>query len=263
MGHSRLGRLPATRRWKDVVRLLMGDAGVDQVALATAKASDRAFTHVQKDEGFKEAVHILTQLAVAATKDDPAAYLTTQGLRMPNTVSLAEVAASLAEAVDARLAATGRRSDFGEISERALVSAVSIYLQGKLQPSLFGSTEEDVRGALRGLRQKKEFGSLSRVFFAQLTNQCLSYFLSKTLSDHVGAGRRFPTTSQMEKFEDAVLSHCYGASLIVESFSADWVSKTKFEGDGDISRTKAEGFGWFAMEKMRKELAARARQDGD
>ena len=36
------------------------------------------------------------------------------------------------------------------------------------------------------LRKEKDFANLSKDFFAKLTNECLGYFLSKTLATHLG-----------------------------------------------------------------------------
>jgi hypothetical protein len=56
-------------------------------------------------------------------------------------------------------------------------------------------------------------------------------------------------------------THCSEASEIVGNFSAEWLSKNYFEGGGSIGRDTAEKFGWFGLEKIRRELAERARSD--
>ena len=42
MGHIRLKRLPATRKWRDVVGLLLVGAPVEQVAFASSDAAEAA-----------------------------------------------------------------------------------------------------------------------------------------------------------------------------------------------------------------------------
>ena len=44
MGHIRLGQLPRSRKWRDVVELVAAGADVAQVASATINAADEAFT---------------------------------------------------------------------------------------------------------------------------------------------------------------------------------------------------------------------------
>lgn len=75
MGHVRLGVLPRTKAWKEVVGLIAAGADVSQVANATITAAEKAFTFVMDDKGYTEAVWLMTQLAIAAKKDDPYAHL--------------------------------------------------------------------------------------------------------------------------------------------------------------------------------------------
>lgn len=46
MGHVRLGSLPRSRAWKEVVGLITAGADVSQIANATIRAADKAFTFV-------------------------------------------------------------------------------------------------------------------------------------------------------------------------------------------------------------------------
>ena len=235
MGHIRMGSLPGTKPWKEVVRLIGDGADVVSVADATVRASERAFAFVQDDPGFREAVWLMAQLGVAAKKSDPAGHLAAVGIELSKNTSLAEVAVALSDALDRKIDGTGRRSDFGEMAQRALVAAVSGYLENGLH-GLFEATAADVNSALGKLAKKKEFGLLSGAFFAKLTKECLGYFLSKTLATHLGEGQQFVTMNQMAQFERALEKYCQEASTIVEGFGADWFSKHLFEEKGDISR---------------------------
>ncbi len=261
MGHTRIGALPATKRWNEVVGLITEGAEVSKVAESTVHASELAFKKVQDDFGFREAVWLLTQFGVAGGKDDPARHLDAHGVEVAGASSPVEIAMALGGELDRRLDASRKRSDFGEMAQRALISSVTEHFQNKTA-GLLESTSADVSAALGKLGKKKEFAELARNFFAKLTNQCLEYFLSKTLATHVGEAKRFATTEQLSKFEKALATHCEEASAIVEDFCGDWFSKCRFEGGGEISREKAEGFGWYALEKMRSELAVRAKRNG-
>lgn len=261
MGHMGIrAELPQSRPWKGVVGLVAEHADVAKVAEATVHASGLATSEVQNDFGFREAVWLLTQLGIAGSKDKPAEHLDSVGVDVSAAGSVVEVAMALAGELDRRIDTSRQRSDFGEMAHRALVASVTEHLQGKMLP-LLKSTPEDVASALGKLGKKKEFAQLARGFFAKLTNQCLEYFLSRTLATQVGEKRRFATTQQLAKFEEALATHCREVSGIVEGFSGDWFSKNRFEGGGNIGRETAEKFGWYALEKIRRELAERARAD--
>jgi len=258
MGHVRLGSLPRSRAWKEVVGLITAGADVSQIANATIRAADKAFSFVLNDEGFTEAVWLMTQLAIAAKKDNFNDHLQSVGINLPEDTSLPDVAAAVAEAMDRKLESNGSRSDLGEMSQRALVGALVEHISPKL-PSLFAPDASDVQAALASLGKKREFGELSRTFFAKLTNDSMNYFLTKTLATHLGEGQRFTTMNEVGQFEKALTTHCKEASLIVEQFSADWFSKHKYEEGGDISRESSNGFASYALKKMKDELKEGAR----
>lgn len=259
MGHIRLGLLPRTRAWKEVVGLIVAGADVSQVATATINAAEKAFSFVLNDEGYTEAVWLMTQLAIAAKQENYREHLAGIGVHLPDKATVADIATSLSDTLDRKLA-LGRQSDLAEIAQRALIGAVVSHLSPKL-PSLFPADAADVHAALASLSRQKEFGELSRSFFARLTNESMGYFLSKTLATHMGEGQRFATMNQVAQFEDALQTHCREASVIVETFSSDWFSKHRFEEGGTISRESANGFASFALKKMKDELKAGARPD--
>jgi hypothetical protein len=259
MGHTRLGTLPATRSWNEVVGLVAEGADAARVADATANAWRLAFAKVQGDVGFREAIWWMTQLGVAAAQKKPVDHLASLGLEIGKSESVVEVAMALANAMDERIDGSGKRSDFGELAERSLIAVVTENLQERM-PTLLPPGAEDVRSAVGKLGTVKEFGRLSRSFFQKLTNECLNYFLSKTMPAQVGASRRFATAGQLEGFEEALKTHCWEASEIVEKFSGEWLTKNRFEGGGKIDRETAEKFGWYALQKIQLELESRARK---
>lgn len=260
MGHVRLGTLPKTRAWKDVIELIANRADVASIADATMKAADKAFQAIQSDTGFSETVDLMTQLASAARQEDPREYLESLGIRLSDQTSLAELAVVLTKALDQRVARNRTRSDFGELAHGALVGAVIEHMSERFG-SMFAPTSEEVHAALGELGKKTEFGRLSRTFFAKLTNTSIDYFLSKTVGAQIGETQRFATTNQVAQFRQALELHCAEASEIVERFSGDWFSKHHFLSEGQISGERTEGFGWYAMQKMRDELKMRAKSN--
>ena len=262
MGHIRLGQLPRTRKWRDVVELIAAGADVPQVANATIKAADDAFSFVNDDSGYNQAVWLMTQLGLAAGQENPLEYLRAQGINIPDNTSLPGVAAALTEALDNHSLANGGHSDLGELAQRALVDAVIQRMEPKLaQKSLFNLQADDIQQALSEFRKPNEFGKLSQGFYSRLTNECMNYFLSQTLATNLGAGQRFPTMNQMAQFEQALSTHCREASAIVEQFSGEWFSKHRYEEQGNISRESVKGFASWALKKMKDELKAGAKAD--
>jgi hypothetical protein len=251
--------MPATRRWTDVVGLIAEGAEISRVAEATTHAWQLAFNKVRDDAGFREAVWLLVQLGVAGKSKDPAGHLRAVGLEFADAGSVVEVAMGLSGAMERKIESSRDRSDFGELAQRALVATVTEHLQ-KEMPTLIESSADDVNAAMRKCGREKEFAELSKGFFARLTNECLNYFLSKTLPGQVGENRRFATTDQLAQFEGAMRTHCAEAAEIVGAFSGEWFSKNLHLEGGKIGRDTAEKFGWYGLEKIRQELEERARE---
>ena len=88
MGHSLIGKLPRTKEWDEVSRIISDGADPAQVADATLKAAELAMAWVQNDAGFREAIWLLTQLGVAGTKDHPLTHLGQYGLVRPEANSV-------------------------------------------------------------------------------------------------------------------------------------------------------------------------------
>lgn len=261
MGHVRLGPLPRTRAWNQVVALIDGGAGAAQLANATLTAAEKGLSRAAEDNGLVETIWLLTQIPLAARSDDFAGALRNAGLDVGNSPTLMEVVGAFSAAVDARLDASGGRSDLGEMAELAAVETISRAV-GERTQSLFGTSVDDVQRELGRLATNRQFSVFTRQFFARLTERYLDYFLSRTAIDHVGEGKRFATLAQQAEFSKALGLHCQEASKIVEVFSGGWFSKTNWE-KGGITRKEAAGFTHVAMGKIAAELKVGARPDGE
>jgi len=260
MGHTRLGDLPRTRKWGEVVGLLACGAGTAQVANATMNAAERGLNLAADDKAFVETFWLLTQLPLAARAKDLKGFigaLRQAGLQLSDEPGVMEVVGAFSDAIDARVSNNGGRTDLGEMAQMAASETIAKVL-GERTQSLFGTQPQDVQKALAGLATNKQFSEFSRQFFARITTRCLNYFLSRAVTYHLGEGRRFATLAQQAEFSKALEVHCREASKIVEAFSGGWLSKTNFE-KGGISRDDARGFAHVAMRKLVDELKAGAR----
>jgi len=257
MGHVRLGNLPRTRKWQEVVGLIEGGAGSAQVANATITAAERGLNLASEDKGLVETLWLLTQLPLAARGDNFAEALRSAGLDVSDEPGLMEEVGAFSDAIDRRLSNNGGRTDLGEMAQMAASETLSKVI-GERTHSLFGTTPQDVENAFSGLATNKQFSNFAKDFFSRLTNKCLDYFVDRAVSYHLGEGKRFRTLAQQGEFTKALETHCREASRIVEEFSGGWFSKTNWE-KGGISRQDAAGFAHIAMGKLVAELKEGAR----
>lgn len=258
MGHVLLGTLPRTRKWQQVVALIAGGAGTAQLASACILAAEKGFELAGKDHGVLEAVWLLMQLPLAARTDNFVESLRQCGLDVSDAPGLMEIASAVSAAVDARMPNCAGRSDLGEMAQMAVVETIMEVVGARVQ-NLFGTTPGDVHRAFHELATVKNFGLFAKDFFGRFTYKCVSYFLSKALSHHVGEGQRFATLKQQAEFSEAMATHCKEAAKIVQDYAGDWFSKHNWETDGNITRKDIADFTSYAMWKLTQELKQGAR----
>jgi len=260
MGHIRLGTLPKSRKWNQVVGLITGGADVERIAAASADAAENGLDRASDDVGLAHAFWLLTQIPLAAREVDFPGRLRALGLdSLSAEPSLIEIIASFGRAVDRHVRATGRRTDLGEMAQHA-ASETLASLAGRELPSLFRPAPADVRLALAMLGTSDRFSLVARDFFSRLTNRSLGYFLSRELSTHVGPEKRFESVGEHSAFNAALDLHCREASRIIKEFSGDWHGKTLHQKKA-ISPDDARRFARVAFKKLRAEL--RKRRDSD
>ena len=252
MGHNRLGALPRTRKWLDVIELIDYGGSSAAVADATLDAAFDSFALGAADPTLVHTVWLLTQLPDAARSDDFVRAVRDLGLEIPAGASPTDIATALGAAVDgqARDRATPR-SDLGEMARLAAVETLVGALRDPT-PDLFGPAPDAGRRALAGLATERQFGGLAQSFFARLTERVLTHFVSKELPQHVGGDGRFETLGDQRAFQEAVGLHAHQAARIVEVFAGAWWSKAKF--DRDLTPERTERFVAYAMKKMRDEI---------
>lgn len=252
MGHLRLGPLPRTRKWRQVVELLEGDAGTPQVAAATLMAAQAGFAQAGHDPGVIHTVWLLTQLPLAARQIDFLGRLRQLGLAVSDQPSVLEVVSAFQTVIDNRVRELRRRSDVNEMAQLAAGESLTKLIT-PFAGSLFEPGVENVQEAFRRYSTEVHFGELARDFFSGLTTRYLSYFLSKELSNQVGSQGRFVNIDQHTGFNEALALHCRQASLIVQDYASAWFSKANFE--GGITSKRAARFVARALKKIEAELA--------
>ena len=81
MGQHHLGRLPGSRKWRQVIALIGGGADVQDVAAATSAAAESQMIDASNDPAVKHAVWLLMQIPIAAKQEDFASELRKLGLK--------------------------------------------------------------------------------------------------------------------------------------------------------------------------------------
>ena len=259
MGHVRLGILPKSRKWNQVVNELRLGAEVEEIAAATANAAEASLHSASNDPAFLHSFWLLTQIPLAARGPDFGGDLRRLGVELGDQPTLIEVTAALSAAVDRYTREQGHRSDLGEMAQIAAVESL-IALVGPNLPTLFEPVAREVQREIGRFAGGDRFSALAREFFARLRKRSLDYFLSRELSNHVGAGERFANDIARSKFDDALERHCREAARVVEAFAGGWYGKNVYQGAG-LTPEAVRRFAPVAFKKIRAEL--RKRRDAE
>lgn len=252
MGHIHLGVLPQSRKWREVVALLEGGAKDADIVQASSVAAEADLTRAADDPLFVECVRLLAMIPQAARNDQFGHALRDLGLPVGDDPTLLQILSATGQWLDRVAREQGHRSDFGELARKALVSTLSTGISDAL-PGLFEATTADVQVAARDFSQSARFAPLARAFFTRLLSDTLSNWLDRTLSTHVGEGRRFANMEERTAFNGALNQYCFEATRIIREFAGGWYGKTIYR-NGAIDTRQAAVFGAVAFKKTTEEL---------
>jgi len=167
MGHIRLGRLPTSKKWREVVALLERNASVEAISAQAASAAEEDLAARATDPGFIRACWLLAQIPLAARGPDFADALQGLGLAVRRSPELFEISSAFSETVDRYVDNMRQRTDFGEMAQLAAAESLSA-VAGRYLPSLFRASPDDVQRAIGRLASGQSFGELAHDFFPDL-----------------------------------------------------------------------------------------------
>jgi hypothetical protein len=252
MGHIHLGVLPRTKPWIEVVGLLEAGAAIDEIAAASANAAEHSLLGASANPVFVEAVRLLISIPIAARSADFGDALRRLDLDIGANPSFFDVLTSAAQALDRLAGARSDRTDFTDLSSRALSRALTDCVGTDL-PGLFSPNAEDVRLSFQKFSRGSGMSVLCQSYFSALVGSSLSYWLDRVLAGHVGAGKRFQSVNEKAAFDQALDFHVSEATRIIREFSSGWVGKT-LHTKGSIQSEDARNFGHVCLRKVVEEL---------
>jgi hypothetical protein len=265
MGHTRLGTLPRSREWKAVAALYANVGAeldgsnpatsdfayeVARLADAAMAAASKAFVAAKSDTMLGEAVFLLTQVALAARRDNPSQALSELGLALPGAPTPLALVSELNRALDDARFATGNLSDVGEMAQAALSETLVGWFRSGTA-DLFAAPAEQFWQSMHGLGTQKAFGNITRDFTSNLIARMLGFHLSRVVGP--GNGQHLIRgAADAARFREELNRHARERALIVRDFAGGWFSKREFQ--HGIDRASARRFAAHAMKKVTDEF---------
>ncbi len=254
MGHIRLGRLPKTLRWRQVVELLDEPAlDASAVARATTLAAERRLRDLAHDPTLVYSFWLLTRLTTAARRPNFEGELAEVGVDAKADEPILGFISRVGEAVRVEAAGHPESGHFAELASIALRRALAETV-GQHGPSLFGSSVEDLQAALRTYSGGQSFGRAARLFFGDFFARTLRSFVERELSNRTGSAPALRGIEDSQAFGESLDRYARESARIMESFAAGWYGKHNWESKGQISRQESQGFMAVALRKLRMEL---------
>ena len=239
--------------------LIARGSDVDSIAAASAVAAERELAVAAKDPIFVEAVRLLALIPQAAKQEDFARGLRDIGIDAPANPSLVDLVVATTTALDRYAKRESVRTDFGELSARALADSLASTIGARL-PSLFQPNAAEVQTETARLGSSDAFSNLARQFFGRLVSETLSSWLSRAMSAHVGKDRAFAGIADRSAFDTALNQYTSESTQIIKVFAGGWYGKTLFR-DGTITSERAAAFGAIAFKKINEELGRKRAQN--
>jgi hypothetical protein len=253
VGHERLGLLPKSKKWRNIVAAI-GESivttdGVSKLVSATSLEIESRFSTLGINPAVHDCFTILVALSIASRAEDPSRAITSLGYSLvgePTPLNIARL-------FQQRVRIDQDFPEYAQIARSSAIEAVSIFYDSQTrQGDLLGSqTAFDV---WRTASDGAGFCELSRQFFASLTTGHLEYILERE------ASASLPNLSAREVFQkqlrghvDDISRHSFETAKIAQSFAAGWYNKNARE---DMpSPTTVRAFLRTATKKIKSSLS--------
>ncbi len=261
MGHERVGLLPKSQCWRDIVediaRFSESNANVPDLVNKTLANVRSRLERIDRDAGVIAAFEFLLALSVSAKFKTSSDLLTDSGIDLLEIPSLFSVAKAIRDHVDK----SKKSLEYGQLAQDAAIEAtVSWYKQHMTGQTGLFEQPDLAENVWRDLGTGAGFCELARLFFADFTQRHLKYFLEREASaalPSVELRDRF--SSQIESHIEAISKHAFETAKITQSFAAGWYNKNTAK--GLPSSEAVQPFLAHAFGKLRGELMREFREE--
>ena len=253
MGHIRVGRLPKTKKWTQVVEAIKADEKhLSRIANATIKATGRDISNLSSEPSVYYPFFILSQIISKVDSENFVGELSELGIASQEISSTLEFINQTSEFVQKEIRKTGNPKDLiSEIALKSFTEALTRVSIGETQ-SIFGSSIEDVRNTISKYKSPKGFAELARIYFSSFLNRYLQYYLSKETSNLISTKYGFQNIGHLNSFDESIKIYSFQSSKIIEDFAGGWFSKKKWL--GELNENEIKSFLYVAFKKLKAEL---------
>lgn len=254
MGHERIGYLPKSKKWRDIVNEVAnftanGDT-IAQIANRTTMNVIDRYQNIEADNGVLAAFKFLILLSQSARQKDSSEFLAKQGIQLPTNFNLLGLSRAIREFINSN----SDSKEYSAFANHALIETVSQWTkQNSVQRQIKFDNDNNSFDDWRSAADGSGFCELSRMFFSTFTDNYLRYFLEREASAKItNLFDRDSFNKKLDQHVDQISKHAFETSKITQSFSAGWFNKNAIN---EIpSDEKIKGFVSFCFRKLNSEI---------
>ena len=253
MGHERVGALPKTKQWKNVVNQIVSfennASNISGIAQSTLKNVRRQLDNIENDSGVRSAFSFLILLSLAGKRQDPIQFLLDNNVRISEKPTPLEISRCLNTWISTSI-------DSNEYSAVARSSAIDTIAEWhdknkSQQTNIFDASPH--LEVWKKAASASGFCEVARLFFSKFTERYLNYFLERTASASLSSIQdRERFGSELKKHVDQISKHSFETAKITQSFAAGWFTKNVI--NELPTEKKIKGFLNIAFGKLKSEL---------
>ena len=177
MGHERVGILPRTQPWKDIINQIgaftVSQSDISGIAKSTLKNVRSRFNNMDKDSGVQSSFEYLVIISHAFQKNDPIGYLIDKKILKEREITPLRIAKSIKEFVASQI----NPSEYGAIAQASAIDALNSWIQKTSTEDLKLFDEEiPYSNFLKKLSNGSGFCEISRLYFSKFTERYLQIF---------------------------------------------------------------------------------------
>ena len=253
MGHERVGALPRTKRWQDVVGGIAYAAAVDGdvrgLADTTLENVRSRLLAVHGDTGFVASFQFLLGLALSASPGVDRASLGELAVDLDTNPSPLKLASALGQYVTHYR----QSAEYAEIARKAAVDVISVWTEQQTRQLSFTGEHEQASEVWRRASDGRGFCEVARLFFGKFVERYLNYFIGREASSHLANTEdRERLARRLGDHVDDVSHHAFETARITQSFAAGWFNRYAREGMPSVD--VISGFLSHQVGKLREEL---------
>lgn len=254
MGHERIGYLPRTKRWREIVKNIGSFSSVnnniDEITLQTIRNVRQRFDTIKQDSGVIAALKYLVVLANSGKSKHPDQLFEEHDISLNKNYNLID----LANSISSFIAKNKSSSEYSTIATQSMIDTVSKWYQvHSMQQLIYFDDNNKSNEIWKKASSGNGFCELSRIFFAKFTERYLRYFLEREAAykiDNLFDRNQF--NNRLSEHIDDISKHAFETSKITQSFAAGWYNNNC---SIDIPTEEAiKGFISFSFQKINSEL---------